>query len=260
MSVTADAPGSVTTIFVPRGEASSLGVSFAIADGATVTVDPAPETVLYLDGERAEVAPVFGVLRRLGTPARVRIETDVPIGCGFGVSGAATLATALAVDAAADLGYDREALVEASHRAEVEAGTGLGDVFIQDRGGLVWDRGEGLRHASLSARIAYTAFGGISTKEVLGDKGALRRVAEVGREVLSTLDPTEGLAPLFEASWGFARRTDLVPDRVDRLVGQVRAAGGTATMAMVGEPILGVGADDVLEATTRATAQGASLR
>ena len=260
MPVTAYAPGSVTTIFVPRDDAPSLGVSFATADGASARLEPAPTPEVYLDGEPADVAPVSGVLRRLGVSASVRLSTDVPIGCGFGVSGAATLATALAANEAEGLGHDRDALVQAAHRAEVAAGTGLGDVFIQERGGLVWDRGDGRRHADCSATIGYTAFGDISTAEVLGDAAAMRRVATVGREVLADLDPTEGLRPLFRASWGFAVRAGLATERVSEVVSDVQADGGAATMAMVGESVLAVGAARGLDATTRATSTGAALQ
>jgi len=258
MPVTATAPGSVTTLFVPRDEAPSLGVSFATADGATATVRPASRTSIVLDGEPASVAPVSGVLDRLGTTAAVELETAVPIGCGFGVSGAATLATALAVNQMRDLHHDRARLVEAAHRAEVAAGTGLGDVFIQDRGGLVWDQGEGLQRATCTDRVRYTAFGGIATADVLGDQEALQRVKSVGREVLASLNPRDGLAPLFEASWGFARRTGLVSDRVERVVTDVQGRGGVATMAMVGETVLAVDSAD-LERETQVTSQGAAL-
>jgi pantoate kinase len=176
------------------------------------------------------------------------------------VSGAATLATALAANEAENLDHDREALVQAAHRAEVAAGTGLGDVFIQARGGLVWDRGPGLRRADCTATIGYSTFGDISTAEMLGDAAAMRRVATVGREVLSEVDPTEGLVPLFEASWSFATRAGLPTDRVADAVSAVRAADGAATMAMVGESVLAVGAHRALDATTEVTPHGAALR
>ncbi len=259
MGVTATAPGSVTTVFAPGEGSTSLGVSFATEDGATVHVESAPDTVVFLEGERARVAPVSGVLRRLGATAEVRIEPHVPIGCGFGVSGAATLATALAVNEEEGLEYDRESLVEASHRAEVEAGTGLGDVFIQNQGGLVWDRGNGRKRTECTGRIEYASFGGISTADVLGDEDALRTVERVGRDVLSHLDPTDGLVSLFESSWAFATRTSLSTNRIDEGVSAVQAAGGAATMAMIGETVVAVGKEGVLDESTRITNSGAAL-
>lgn len=260
MSATAHAPGSVTIIFVPQDSGASLGISFATADGVTATVESTRDPFLFLDDRPAQVAPVTGVLDRLGVTATVRLDTEVPIGCGFGVSGAATLATALAANARFDLGHDRDALVEMAHRAEVAAGTGLGDVFIQDRGGLVWDAGDGLHRATPSARIEYQSFGGITTAAVLGDAGTLDRVAEAGRTALATVEPDGALEPLFEASWAFAEQTGLPTDRVAEAVAAVREGGGTATMAMLGETVVAMGADGALAHQTELTATGATLQ
>ncbi len=217
MSVTAHAPGSVTPIFVPRDGRSSLGISFATADGVTATVESARETLVYLDGRPAQVAPVRGLLERLGVTATVRLDTAVPIGCGFGASGAATLATALATNERMDLGHDREALLEAAHRAEVEAGTGL------------------------------------------GDEGTVEQVTAAGRAALSGIDPDGPIADLLKASWQFAQETGLATDRVAEAVASVRAAGGTATMAMIGETVVATGAEGGLDHDTHITPEGATL-
>ena len=259
MSVTAHAPGSVTPIFVPRDGQSSLGISFATTDGVTATVESARETLVYLDGRPAEVAPVAGVLGRLDVTATVRLDTEVPIGCGFGASGAATLATALAANERFALGHDRESLVEASHRAEVAAGTGLGDVFIQERGGLVWDTGDGLKHASRTSQIGYRSFGGITTAAVLGDAETMEKVRTAGREALSGLRPDGPIADLFRASWRFARETGLATDRVADAVASVQQANGAATMAMIGETVVATGGDGALDYETRITPDGAAL-
>jgi len=260
MPATAFAPGSVTTVFAPQEEGASLGVSFATADGVTATVTPATSTTVVLDGAETSVEPVAGVLDRLEAPATVRLDTALPIGCGFGVSGAATLATAMAMNAAAELGHDRATLVEQAHRAEVAAGTGLGDVFIQNQGGLVWDRGNGLQRAECAEPISYVSFGGIPTADVLGNADAVERVTTVGKEVLSILNPEEGVRPLLQAAWGFATRIGLTTDRVDDAVRRVQKAGGVATMAMVGETVIASGAPGTLSKTTRITRCGAELR
>lgn len=260
MSVTAYAPGSVTTVFVPQDSESSLGVSFATAAGVTATVESTLEPSLYLDNRPARVEPVTGLLARLDVTATVRLDTEVPIGCGFGASGAATLATALAANERFDLGYDRAALVEIAHRAEVEAGTGLGDVFIQDRGGLVWDVGDGLERTARSDRIEYTSHGGITTAAVLGDEGTMDRVRDAGRSALSTINPEGPLANLFDASWQFAKKTGLATNRLSDAVDAVEDAGGTATMAMLGETVVATGTEGVLEQETQITSDGATLK
>lgn len=260
MSVTAHAPGSVTAIFVPQDRESSLGISFATADGVTATVESTRDPLIYLDNRPAQVEPVTGVLERLEVTATVRLDTEVPIGCGFGASGAATLATALAANERFDLGHDRAAIVEASHRAEVEAGTGLGDVFIQNQGGVVWNVGDGLERATRTARIEYESFGGITTAAVLDDEGTMAQVMEAGRDALATLDPEGPISDLFDAGWTFATQTGLATDRVTRAVEEVRADGGKATMAMLGETVVATETNGTLEHETQITPTGAELR
>jgi len=261
MPATAYAPGSVTIVFVPQDSDASLGVSFATAGGATATVEEGgAESSVSLNGRPVHIAPVTGVLDRLGTTATVRLETDVPIGCGFGVSGAATLATALAVNEEQALGHDRDELVEASHRAEVAAGTGLGDVFVQERGGLVWNTGEGVERIPRTDRIEYATYGGITTADVIGDDETIERVARVGRNALATLDPEGPLEDLFEVSWTFAKRTGLAPERIAEDVREARRADGAATMAMLGETVVTTGTEGLLDHETRITPTGAELR
>ncbi|SFR49945.1 GHMP family kinase ATP-binding protein [Halogeometricum limi] len=258
---TAYAPGSVTTVFAPRDDGEgSFGVSFTVEDGVGATVEPADETTVRLDGEPTEFEPVEGVLGSLGVSAAVSLSADVPIGCGFGASGAATLSTALAADAAFDLGLTRDDVVEAAHRAEVAAGTGLGDVFVQDRGGLVWNTGDGRERMDRTDRVEYVSTGGIATESVLGDPASMRKVKTAGTDALAAFDPDTPLSRWFETAWTFADRTGLPTASVRASVDRVREAGGAATMAMVGETVLAVGVDGVLERETRITPDGASLR
>jgi pantoate kinase len=257
----AHAPGSVTTLFAPNDDPNegSLGVSFAVADGVVATVGARGETRVTLDGTETAFDPVERVLADLGVRAAVDLEAAIPVGCGFGASGAATLATALAANDRFDLGRDRESLVAAAHRAEVAAGTGLGDVFVQDRGGLVWNVGDGVERTPCAERVEYATFGGIATSDVLGDEASVARVRGVGRETLAAVEPTGSFAALLDASWTFAERTDLRTEPVAEAVERVERAGGTATMAMVGETVVATGAEGVLEGTTRATETGARV-
>jgi pantoate kinase len=255
--VRAHAPGSVTTVFAPA-EDRSLGVSFATADGVVADVTPADRTALFLDGERASMDPVERLLADLGVEATVELTASVPVGRGFGASGAATLATALAADAAFDLGRARDALVEAAHRAEVAAGTGLGDVFVQSRGGLVWNVGGGVDRRDCDATVSYESVGPIATSEVLADEAAMERVRSAGRATLSAFEPHTDMAALFERSWSFARATGLPTGWVEETVDGVVADGGAATMAMVGETVVACGSDALAE-ETRVTGEGARL-
>jgi pantoate kinase len=261
-SATAHAPGSVTVIFAPPAEPhdGSFGVSFAIEDGVTATVELDSVTTISLDGEMTDFEPVEIALRTLDVTAAVSLASAVPVGYGFGASGAATLATVLAANEVFDLEESREELVDVAHRAEVEAGTGLGDVFIQDRGGLLWNTGDGRQRAEVTESIEYTAFDGIATSEVLADEQVVQRVRESGRESLARFSSDESLRDALDLSWEFAQRTGLATEHVADEVQRVERAGGVASMAMVGETVVGAGVEGVLDRRTRVTNRGATIQ
>jgi pantoate kinase len=255
------APGSVTTVFAPpaEGEDRSRGASVAIRDGVTVHLEPASETAVTVDGEPAPFEPVELVLEALDVTAAVDIRPEVPLGCGFGASGAATLSTGLAADAALDLGRSRRELLSAAHRAEVEARTGLGDVFIQEMGGIVVGTGGELDRHESDERLEYASLGGIETGTVLGDEDAMARVREAGLAAFEHLGPEPALADLVPIGWEFARSTGLATDRVHDLVERVESRGGDGTMAMVGETVVATGVEAVLENGTRIANEGARV-
>lgn len=256
------APGSVTTVFAPAtGDRDrSRGASLAIRDGVAVSVTAAEETRVTVDGEPAPFAPVEYLLRDLEVTAAVDVRPEVPLGCGFGASGAATLATALAANERFGLGRQRDDLLGAAHAAEVEARTGLGDVFVQDRGGIVTGHGAGLTRSASAEPLSYTSFGAIATEDVLRDSETMDLIRETGEAVLADLPAEPTLATLVPVSWEFARETGLVTDRVRAAVERVQAAGGAATMAMLGETVVGVDAGDALPHHTRVDTEGATLR
>ncbi|WP_449404911.1 GHMP family kinase ATP-binding protein [Halococcus sediminicola] len=222
-------------------------------------VEPSPDTSVSLNGELTTFEPVENVLQQLNVSAAVSLTASVPVGYGFGASGAATLATALAANDAFDLERSREDLLEAAHRAEIEAGTGLGDVFIQDRGGLVWNTGDGPQRAELSADLEYTALDGITTSTVLDDEQTLERVRKCGRESLSRFSPKNSLRELLDLSWEFVQRSGLATDQVTKEVQRVERDGGAASMAMFGETVIATGAQNFVERTTPVTNEGAHI-
>lgn len=254
------APASVTAVFAPNEAGTrTRGASVALEDGVTVSVEPAETTVTTVDGEPASFEPVAGVLDRLGVTARVDVRPDVPIGAGFGTSGAATLATALVANELQGLGLPRTELVEHAREAEVAAGTGLGDVYIQDTGGLRYDVGNGRERVETDAVVEYSSYVGLSTEEALGDDELMARVREEGTEVLDGLSVPPTLREVFERSWPFAQALGLPTERVVADVERVRAAGGAATMAMLGETVVAVDCEGVLPNRTRVSTTGARL-
>ena len=245
------------------GEAStpsgSRGVSVTTADGVRATVQPAEKTTITLDGEETSFEPVAGVLSRLDVTARVALVAETPVGAGFGASGAATLATALAANAVFELGVDRTELLSASHRAEVAAGTGLGDVFVQAGGGMAYDTGTGRTRVSLEAELGYVSHGGIATEELLGDSETMARVRSAANDAFAAFDPSAELSETVRVARLFADRVGLVTDRVAESLQRVNRAGGVGTMAMVGETVVALDPGGVLPHRTRIASDGARI-
>jgi pantoate kinase len=253
---TAFAPGHVTAFFAPYPEADpvragSRGAGLALSDGVEVTVRRAGDgpavagtgSDLRLDGVPAEMEPVRRVLGELdvATDAAVEATTELPVGAGFGVSGACTLATALAANTAFDLGRSENDLVRAAHAAEVVAGTGLGDVVAQFRGGLPIRLDPGApghgRTDGVPARprVEYVSFGSLSTERVLG--GDLDPVRDAGEAALSRLLRRPDRDELVAAARTFADDAGLLVPEVEEAIEAVEDAGGHASMAMLGRTV-----------------------
>jgi len=258
-AATAFVPGHVTAFFsVHRRDdparSGSRGAGIALSDGATATVEPAPETRVSLDDSGADrgdgadrdgdagIEPVERVLDALDVTARVGIDADLPVGAGFGVSGAAALGTALAANRAFDRAHTENDLIRIAHVAEVEADTGLGDVVAQARGGVPIRLEPGapgngrLDGVPETARIEYRSFGDLPTADVVS--GNTTRLSAAGESALADLGERPTLPTLFALGRTFAREADLLVPEVEGAIGAVLDTGGEATMAMLGRTVV----------------------
>ena len=153
-------PLHVTGLWLPVRHSSPLLTG---SMGAGLLLEPpATATVYECDGGEAGfrgraggtplpknldvVERVYGVLG--GARALVEFDSPVPLGAGYAVSAAAALAAALA-EACIVEGLTVEEACRAAHRAEVEAGTGLGDVVA-----MLYGRGLEVRYSPGGPGIA----------------------------------------------------------------------------------------------------------
>jgi pantoate kinase len=243
-------PGHVTGFFsVHRAEdysrSGSRGAGVALSDGVSVTVTPAVERALVFEGEPIEMSAPGGVLDALGVDAQVDVGTDLPLGTGFGVSGATALGTALAANAAFEEDYTENDLVGLAHAAEVEADTGLGDVVAQARGGVPLrlepggpDAGR-LDGVPAAGRVEYLSFGSLATSEVLG--GGTEGLTDAGERALVELREQPTIERFMHSSRTFAREAGLLTPTVETAIEDVSAQNGEAAMAMLGETVFALG-------------------
>ena len=245
---TAFVPGHITGFFSAHPAtdpsiAGSRGAGLALSAGVQVTVSAG--SGVSLNGESVDVAPVDRVLDTLGVQAAVEAETPLPLGAGFGVSGALALGTALAANAAANCGHTENELIELAHCAEVEAGTGLGDVVAQARGGVPIRREPGgPSHGTMDGipaapRIEYVTFGELSTETVLS--GDTSQLSTAGEAALGRLLAEPTVETFMRASRRFATEAGLLVEDVETAIEAVADAGGQAAMAMLGRTVFSVG-------------------
>ncbi|OAQ54753.1 hypothetical protein HTG_04095 [Natrinema mahii] len=247
---TAFVPGHVTGFFSAHPDddptkAGSRGAGLTLTDGVEVTVERAAETTVFLDDIEIEIEPVETVLETLGVTARIDATSDLPIGSGFGVSGAMALGTALAANRVFGCKLSMNELVTIAHGAEVQAGTGLGDVVAQAHGGVPIRLEPGgpqdnkLDAVPARARVEYVTFGELSTADVLS--GDTEQLTAAGREALSRVVEEPTLLSFMYASRLFARDAELLTDRVRETIAEVSDADGQASMAMLGETVFALG-------------------
>jgi len=247
---TAFVPGHATGFFtIERGgnptETGSTGAGVAVTDGVEVTVEAADERAVFLGDSTIDVEPVEIVLDTLRADVAVTVESDLPLGAGFGVSGAMALGAALATNAALDRGLSENELASIAHGAEVQAGTGLGDVVAQARGGVPIRLEPGdpqhnhMDGIPAGGAVEYLTLGDLSTEEVIAGEDALLSTA--GDRALSTVvrEPTvEGFG---RAARQFSRESELLTENVRAVLTAVTEAGGAAFMAMLGETVVAFG-------------------
>jgi pantoate kinase len=246
-------PGSVTCIFSPGVHVSpektySKGFAINLSHGVSAAIQPAPTMRMRLNARSIEMPAVRHVLEALAPePVALDFETPLPLGCGFGVSAGCALTAAFAIAERYHLQKSRMELGMLAHVGEVIHRSGFGDVASQLTGGLVYRRCRSGPLDSVALSIApaplyYRVFGELSTASILGSKSTLAVIAQEGQKALQWLEQNlESLTldNVLARSFDFARDAGLLTDRqVLTAIQDVRTAGGSATMIMLGHSVL----------------------
>lgn len=256
-SARAFVPSHITGFFAAHSKeeprlAGSVGCGLCLSLGATTTIESAPEicdTEILLNGALAE-APVsrFVVEKLAKEPVRVKTELSMPLGAGFGASGAGALGCAYALNSYFDLGLTANGAAAVAHAAEVTYRTGLGDVIAQNAGGLVVRLQPGAPGTGRIDRIpvpplpiSYVVRGPISTKEVLSDELVMTAVNAAGEAALKELLKRPTFTNFVQLSRNFTVQCGLASDWALQAIEAVEAAGGLASMIMLGDAVFAYG-------------------
>ena len=247
-------PGHVTGFFSIRPHADplhhgSLGAGFSVGMGVTTTVTSLGSDKVTLNGEPLNDAPVSRALLRLfrsrtgwKPPVTIAHETDLPVGCGFGTSGAAALSLALALNELANTGLSQDVCGELAHLAELECGTGLGTVLGESHGGFKASLKPGAPGTGVVQPLpspegltsVFVVLGPLATSAMLKNpaiRDAVNREGEVLRMALLK-DPR--WSEFLRLSERFGRQTKLVGPQLAEIQKKLALSGLMAPMLMFG--------------------------
>ncbi len=267
MTSEAFCPGHITSLFYPPEPGPTpettgsrgAGTCIALGARATVHVENANVTGIVPSGD-TRLNPVVEMalseyLHLAPDPVRAHLGLDLelPVGQGFGMSGAMTFASLVALEG--ELGLvdgSIDALLSLAHSAEVANNTGLGDVVAQAKGGIDLRVREGLPPSGevrvveqdANVLVAWDTEP-IHTRSVLGDPGARERLERACRPHLEAMEGTPDLDWLLEAGWAFAQEAGLVSEAV-RLMASICTAHGRASQVMLGNSVFATGDLDAM--------------
>lgn len=248
-------PGNISCLFTiykhenPRW-AGSYGMGFTLNEGVTVIVSPADKSAIFFNKKKITFPAVLYVLRRLTKKnVVVDIQSSLPVGSGFGLSGASALATAYALNKLFHLKKTKKQLAIIAHTADVVAKTGLGGVVNQYYGGflvkLVPSSQFKVVKLPFANKLIYCrAFSKISTKLVLKNQGVHKTINAAGEDALDFLskklkaNEKITLGEAISLSRNFAEKSHLlIHTKTRAMIRYVEKHGGHASMNMLGNAV-----------------------
>lgn len=212
---------------------------------------------IFLNEEKKK-APVsrYVVNALLGEkPYYVKVSStlELPVGQGFGMSGAGALSTSLALSNALNLGLGRDEIVCIAHSAEIACGTGLGDVMPQSMGGVVLRKKEGCYPHGIIEKININEIEivlciigkPLPTKSIITDSKHKKVINEYGNRYIEKIIKKTNFEDIMQFSYEFCQNTKLMSKEVNEAL-LIAREYGAASMAMLGNSIFVVGDTDNL--------------
>jgi pantoate kinase len=259
MKATAFAPGHITGFFEPvyypddfsRSGSKGAGINLTLGATSEVTIEESRNQIfeIYINDKKSK-APVTDLALKylLGkTSLKVIVNTklDLPIGQGFGMSAAGALSATLAATKLTNL--TRNDAIKASHFAEIQLRSGLGDVIASCFGGLEIRKSAGLPPWGIIEHIPYQSDiilcvidKKINTKNILYNQDIMKDIIEYGNYCTKKILETPSIENFFDLSLQFTKKINISTKIVTDALNQVNNFG-KASMCMLGNSIISVG-------------------
>ncbi|TFF68469.1 hypothetical protein EU520_00355 [Candidatus Thorarchaeota archaeon] len=255
-------PGHVTGFFRIHDQdddpflRGSTGAGFCIRAGTTTRISARQADVISIsvtyNGSPLDAPVTNTVVTQMleDNAATMGVSIDytshLPIGTGYGASGAGALGAAIAMDSLLHDNHDLHRAGRYAHYAEVINHTGLGDVIAQTLGGLEIRLRPGApgvgdaRRIGLptSKKVVLAGSPGIETSFVLTNPETRQQINRAGARLTERLDANRSLETFIECSRVFAESTGLMPDRVESALSHLERSGfPDSSMVMLGDAV-----------------------
>jgi len=170
-------------------------------------------------------------------------EINVPVGYGFGCSGAVALSLALALNDALKYGYTKTKVAQIAHKAEIKCQTGLGDVLASYHGGFEIRTKSGAPGVGEVQRITpkeklevmIICFNPISTKKFLKEKISL--INGLGGKMVQKLVKSQDMDEFQDMSIKFAKYIHVITPKMNKVIKDLHDNGIKCGIALFGETI-----------------------
>ena len=250
MSNSVFVPGHITGFFTIENHEISLkngscGAGFLLSKGVRTTINDADELIVNVNqGDSTVIDEVLRILE-IDTNFKITQDIQLPIGAGFGTSAASALSLSLALNDFLDLNYPKELCGQIAHMAEVNLGSGLGDVIAQTGHGMVLRVEPGapgigkIESFEHDVYVAWKSFGGIDTSSIIRDPHHREVISDVGLKYLEFFEEKSSLRNFLDFSYKFSTETNLMSGEVKSLVDYLNSRDDIlgSSMAMLGNTV-----------------------
>jgi pantoate kinase len=260
MRAKAFSPAHITGFFKAEldgkepNQLGSLGAGFSIQKGVKTTVNVRSKTEHDINNYAIRVKGfntgdirvseyVLNEFLLDGKYFDITHEIDVPVGYGFGCSGAVALSLAIALNDALKYGYTKIKVAQIAHKAEIKCQTGLGDVLASYHGGFEIRTKSGAPGVGKVQRITpkeklevmIICFNPISTKKFLKEKISL--INGLGGKMVQKLVKSQDMDEFQDMSIKFAQYIHVITPKMNKVIKDLHDNGIKCGIALFGETI-----------------------
>ncbi|GBF36853.1 pantoate kinase [Methanofervidicoccus abyssi] len=252
-------PGHITGFFRIHREkdplrTGSTGVGITVDKGVTTEVRSG-EGRIYFNDREMDLCPTKEILNNMGIEGYDVIhKSQLPLGCGLGVSGGCALGCAYELGRIMDPQMNKLELLKIAHISEVRCGTGLGDVMGQYFGGFTIRKKPGfppdVKKINIKDKDRYyivvEILGKRETRDVIEDPNWIEKINKVGDRLLKEILKNPTLENFMALSYIFVKETGLASEEILSLCEDLSFSRG-ASQAMLGDTLFVLCTDEEIK-------------